>query len=149
MYFIPQTVKLIFRGLNINNKQCFTFTFMYLVLNIVMKKYGEMSMTFQKIGLNGCVKIVLKHCLCVKNIDLRKRSGRGYQLNNKFGTQIFQCYPPPPLIDVMSCRRRYLYQNETWLKKQTTIFEPLLNHSVFSVIGRVLPCESAMLAHEP
>ncbi len=30
MYFIPQTAQLIFGGLNINNNQCFTFTFMYL-----------------------------------------------------------------------------------------------------------------------
>ncbi len=30
MYFITQTVQLIFGGLNINNKQCSTFTFMYL-----------------------------------------------------------------------------------------------------------------------
>ncbi len=30
MYFIPRTVQLIFGGLNINNKQCSTFTFMYL-----------------------------------------------------------------------------------------------------------------------
>ncbi len=32
MYFIPETTQLIFGGLNINNKQCSTFTFMYLVL---------------------------------------------------------------------------------------------------------------------
>ncbi len=31
MYFIPKTTQLIFGGLNINNKQCSTFTFMYLV----------------------------------------------------------------------------------------------------------------------
>ncbi len=30
MYFIPETTKLIFGGLNINNKYCSTFTFMYL-----------------------------------------------------------------------------------------------------------------------
>ncbi len=32
MYCIPLMVQLIFGGLNINNKQCFTFTFMYLDL---------------------------------------------------------------------------------------------------------------------
>ncbi len=30
MYFIPETAQLIFGGLNINNKYCSTFTFMYL-----------------------------------------------------------------------------------------------------------------------
>ena len=30
MYFIPKMTQLIFGGLNINNKQCSTFTFMYL-----------------------------------------------------------------------------------------------------------------------
>ncbi len=30
MYFIPGTLQLIFRGLNISNKYWFTFTFMYL-----------------------------------------------------------------------------------------------------------------------
>jgi hypothetical protein len=30
MYFIPKTTQLIYGGLNINNKQCSTFTIMYL-----------------------------------------------------------------------------------------------------------------------
>ncbi len=33
MYFIPEKTQLIFWGLNINNKLCSTFTFMYLVQN--------------------------------------------------------------------------------------------------------------------
>jgi hypothetical protein len=38
MYFIPQTAQLIFGGLNINNKYCSTFTFMYLGENIARRK---------------------------------------------------------------------------------------------------------------
>ncbi len=41
MYFIPQMVQLIFEGLNINNKQCSTFTFMYLGIKKVKAQKGD------------------------------------------------------------------------------------------------------------
>jgi hypothetical protein len=37
MYFIPETTQLIFGGLNINNKWCSTFTFMYLDRTTIVK----------------------------------------------------------------------------------------------------------------
>ncbi len=39
MYFIPQTVQLIFGGLNINKKWCSTFTFMYLGTHHILRYY--------------------------------------------------------------------------------------------------------------
>ncbi len=48
MYFIPETTKLIFGGLNINNKQYSTFTCMYLGLANLRLTDSQMSTNFQK-----------------------------------------------------------------------------------------------------
>ncbi len=65
MYFIPQMIQLIFGGLNKNNKQCSTFTFMYLVFQHVSFSTLALSQVFDHLPLNGlsfdpCCSITLK-----------------------------------------------------------------------------------------
>ncbi len=56
MYFIPETTRLIFGGLNINNKQCSTFAFSTLIVDAPgLSGMNENAKSFYE--MNECFKI--------------------------------------------------------------------------------------------
>ncbi len=72
MYFIPQTVQLIFGGLNINNKQCSTFTFMCLGLMFMkmQEREREIDSNTKTSSPNHNQKDVKVNCFLVQDLHI-------------------------------------------------------------------------------
>ncbi len=79
MYFIPEMTQLIFGGLNINNKQCSTFTFMYLdISDREYLAYREVHATNEYL-LDQLVSIKTKYCYLFYQWPIKNRKN-GYSI---------------------------------------------------------------------